>query len=347
MNFIEIDYINRISPNLERFRWISHNKSAMFRCPVCGDSKKSKKKTRGSIFYSPKDGIFFYNCYNCGYANSFQNFLKDFFSSHYQLFRVDKLKESGTFSERRTPQIDSYQPFRMKSLNDTPCDPGLIYLPLSELPEDNEGVIYAKSRKLPIEAFEKIYYTDNWAKLVNTIDPEQMDKNNPTDSRLVFSMKDREGNLIGIQGRAIDPNQDFRFSTIKFNEYIQKSFGLDSLDVEKDVFVAEAIIDSLFLPNSIAIVGGDFTKTLIEGINPSKVYVALDNEPRHKDTVRRMASAIDLGVNVCFWKIDSNLKDINKMILEGLTQEYIIAHIKENSASGIRAKMKLKAWAKV
>ena len=46
-----------------------------FRCPYCGDSKKSQSKARGHVV--EKWGGKFFKCHNCGLSKSFDQFLKD------------------------------------------------------------------------------------------------------------------------------------------------------------------------------------------------------------------------------------------------------------------------------
>lgn len=347
MNLVELDFINRISHSLELFHWTSQSKAALCRCPLCGDSATNTRKTRGSFFFSSKEDKYFYHCFNCGASMSFRSFLKNQFPSVYPEFKLEIMKDSFTGSPRSLP---------VKNKPAKPYDPSIFLKPitqdqswllLSELEDTHPAVIYAKSRQIPEYRYPEIGYAQNWAKFVCELDPAQLEKKLPTDARLVFIMKTKMQRTIGVQGRAIDPEAKTRFSTVKFDDFEQKSYGLDRINEKLPVFVTEAIIDSLFLDNSLAIVGGDVTESLLEGLDRTQVYLALDNEPRHKDTVNRMEKAIRLGINVCFWKIDSSLKDINAMVLAGIDRHDIMDNIKSNSLRGLAAQMKLKTWRKV
>src|SRR5210317_1165112 len=75
LDFVEIQYAQQLAGRLDRYKIT--NRSPMkinFRCPICGDSKKSKSKARGWLL--EKDNSLFYYCHNCGASHSFSNFLK-------------------------------------------------------------------------------------------------------------------------------------------------------------------------------------------------------------------------------------------------------------------------------
>ena len=59
--FVNENFINIVSSNNEN-HWI-------FRCPLCGDSKKSKSKRRFNLDYN--NGSPIYHCWNCGESGSF------------------------------------------------------------------------------------------------------------------------------------------------------------------------------------------------------------------------------------------------------------------------------------
>ena len=70
---IDSKFIGLLSSRLEKFKRVKSN-LYNFRCPVCGDSKKNKNKTRGYL-YSVKADINF-KCHNCGSSMSLNNLLK-------------------------------------------------------------------------------------------------------------------------------------------------------------------------------------------------------------------------------------------------------------------------------
>ena len=65
--------------NLAALRFQSTKKAGNdifnFRCPYCGDSKKSAIKARAYLFC--KNGFYAFKCHNCGKGNSLIGFLRD------------------------------------------------------------------------------------------------------------------------------------------------------------------------------------------------------------------------------------------------------------------------------
>lgn len=339
--FTDLDFIGRISGHLDRFRWVNPSRTANFRCPVCGDSKRNPRKARGYLFVL-KD-TFVYKCHACGTACSLKKFIELKFPQYVDEYRLESFKEnSGT-------GFASYKP---KTLDDDPVQeaPIVVAKPdfyLSDLPKAHQAVKFVAGRKIPESRWDDIGYTENFAQWVVKASGITKYKRLPKDARILLELRDEEGRLFGVQGRAIDPGSSLRYITIRFNDDHPKLFGLESVNTTQPIIVTEGPIDSLFLPNAIAICGGDVSMSL-NRFRGKEVIVALDNEPRSKDTVSRMNAAIDKGFKVCFWGIDTKFKDINDMVLKGgMTPEMIMTHIHKNSYSGGYAKATMLTWKKI
>ena len=65
-------FINLASGMLRNFKW-QRDSLANCSCPICGDSKKDKKKARG--YFYEKHSRFFYKCHNCGHWSNLYKFL--------------------------------------------------------------------------------------------------------------------------------------------------------------------------------------------------------------------------------------------------------------------------------
>jgi hypothetical protein len=166
-----------------------------------------------------------------------------------------------------------------------------------------------------------------------------------TDPRLVLPFYSRQGKLIGVSGRALNSNK-LRYLTLKFDESLPLIFGIRELDYNEKVYVTEGPIDSLFLPNSIAVAGSDFSK-LNTIIPTEQAIVVFDNEPRNPEIVKKMYEIIEDGYTICIWPKTIREKDINDMILGGLSSNILIDTINEHKFSGLSAKMALSDWSKV
>lgn len=340
---VEQSYVMQMSIHLDRFKWVPSVRAAKFRCPICGDSKKNTAKTRGYIYINPTTRTHFsYKCFNCGMTMSFLKFIKDYYPSIYAQMRMDLIKETGFKREEKLVDKEEVKKYEIKEdSNYKTC--------LTELPSHHKAVQYCVGRNIPKEVYSKIFFVKNFAKYVNSICLNKYEKI-PEDERIVFEFRDKDGKLFGAQGRILDKgSKKIRFLTLKFDESAHKIYGLESVNKELPVIVTEGVIDSYFLTNAIAQTGGDVLPDLdkIIGVPKSNIYIVLDNEPRSKDTVHRMENAINHGYNVHFWNVDSSLKDINDMILAGITSKDIMQSIFENSASGFKAKMKFHSWKKI
>ena len=74
MDLVDSKYINLVSSRLQKFKRVKPD-LYNFRCPICGDSKKNKSKTRGYLYTIKADVNF--KCHNCGSSMTFSNFLKN------------------------------------------------------------------------------------------------------------------------------------------------------------------------------------------------------------------------------------------------------------------------------
>ena len=69
---IDTNYIINLSSQLEKFSK-KGDYTYNCRCPICGDSQKSKSKARG--YFYKKQNDMFYKCHNCGYGSSVGNLI--------------------------------------------------------------------------------------------------------------------------------------------------------------------------------------------------------------------------------------------------------------------------------
>ena len=72
-----------------------------------------------------------------------------------------------------------------------------------------------------------------------------------------------------------------------------------------------------------------------------------DNEPRSKQILSKIAKNISAGHSVCIWPSFLQEKDINDMILAGMSISEILKIINDNTFENLKAKVKLAEWRKV
>jgi fructose-1,6-bisphosphatase/sedoheptulose 1,7-bisphosphatase-like protein len=126
---------------------------------------------------------------------------------------------------------------------------------------------------------------------------------------------------------------------------IGPGFPHNTVDLDKKTYVFEGPIDSMFVPNSIAIAGGDMISSL-KGFDKKNLVVVYDNEPRSKETIKKLDKSTLNGYNVCIWPDNLDHKDVNDMVLAGMSPEFIKHIIDTNTFRDLAAKMALTKWSK-
>lgn len=348
---LDIEYITTISTSLSLFKWRRQGKVAACRCLICGDSKKDPTKTR-LFFFEDDDGTGFqYHCKNCGASGSLWYFLKEYFPDKYQQYKFEKMRRDGRTYAQKADRIKSI-PLELEEEKPpviAPQKPVETLLTLDKISRDHPAVQYALGRGIPERALQRIVFAPNFQEWCDEHIGETEGFVRP-DPRLVFVMRKANGEIFGAQGRVFYPIEErYRFCTAKKeNENHFKVFGLETVNTTLPLFSVEGVVDSLFVPNCIAMAGGDPAPEVIGTCPGQDHYWVGDNEPRAKDTVHRMQKAIDFGFKVCFWNIGTQYKDINDMVHKGgYTPKSIVEHIIKNSYSGARAKLAMSKWAKI
>ena len=323
MLYIDSKYIGLVSARLEKFKRTKDHLYT-FRCPYCGDSKKSKNKTRGYLFQ--RKGNFIFKCHNCGMSKGFTNFLKDMDSVLHDKYVMERYKEglSGTHRPVEDPKFDFKKPVFKKKLD----------LPLAST--NARASDYLKKRKLNPTKF---YYADRFKHFCNTVKPTFESSKNDH-GRIVIPLYDSDDTLIGFQGRSLDSFVTPKYLTVMMSEDHPKVYGLNKIDPSKQVYVTEGPFDSHFISNSIAMCGSDVD---LRTFNYSFVYV-FDNEPRSREIVAKIAKTIENSYPVVIFPQNILQKDLNDMVLAGHDVQSLV---ELNTYQGLEAQVKLTEWKKV
>jgi hypothetical protein len=202
-------------------------------------------------------------------------------------------------------------------------------------------------RHIPTEYHNKLYFTANFKKFCDEVYPNH-DKEITPDARLVIPFFDEYNNLIAVSGRAlVTSDEKLRYVTIRTNESEGKLiYGMDRVDLSEPVKIVEGPIDSLFLKNCVA--SGDSSLSIAgKNINSNKKILIFDNEPRNKEIVSLMEKAIKSMNYVVVWPDNIRQKDINEMIMSGISTDEIEAIISNNTFYGLEAITKFVFWKKI
>lgn len=343
MNYIDLKYTNLLSNRLEKFSIKDTNPYRVnFRCPICGDSTKSKNKTRGWILEKNNSALMY--CHNCGASMGLRKFLQHVDPMLYNDYIIDTRLDKDILKkqvEELTSPLDKIT-HKVPSFKKT-GSPLLAIKKISQLVDVHPAKVYIKKRLIPANKHYKLYYAPKFETWVNSIIPDKLPNEDRPSPRLILPFIDRNGTLFGFQGRAFDKTS-LRYITIMLNPEMPKIFGLDTVNFEKKYYVVEGPIDSLFLDNAVAMAGADGSGSGITNIE--NAVMVFDNEPRNKEICARMEKCLDQGYKVCIWPTNVVDKDINDMILSNMNAANIQLVIDQNTYSGLQGKLKLSYWRK-
>ena len=104
-------------------------------------------------------------------------------------------------------------------------------------------------------------------------------------------MYDKSKNLIGFQGRSLTHNS-VKYITVMLDDDSPKLYGLETIDENKPIYIVEGPFDSTFVENGVAMCGADVD---VGSFGWSDYIWVLDNEPRNREIVNRIAKLIDRG----------------------------------------------------
>ena len=328
-------YVGLISPRLDLFKQVRQNLWNS-RCPICGDSQKNKSKKRLYIYAKKQD--LFVKCHNCGFGSNLGNFIKQLDPHLHSQYVVERYK-AGETGQRKTKEPEFH--FKKPKFKSQPTK---INLPsIGELDEEHFARKYFESRKIPESFKDKVYFAEDfreWAQTVSKIDYSNLGKEEP---RMVIPFFDMEGKLIAAQGRALGKNE-LRYITVKVEEDSLKIYGLDRWNPEDHTYIVEGPIDSMFLPNCLAVAGGDL---LTYNGDKEKTTLIFDNEPRNIHTIKKMMDSISKGWSVVIWVKLKKFKDINDLILNGLSTDEILDMINTRTMKGLEADWAAREWRNV
>lgn len=334
--YIDQRFVTLLAPKLRNFKQKNQH-LWNFSCPMCGDSKKNKLKARG-YFYLKKSNLCFI-CHNCGSSMSLGNFIKAIDPNLFPEYQLERYKEESHSNVAR-PDFAwaKSKPIFKKSVINLPK--------LSELIDTHPAKIYALQRQLP--KLNELHYAEDFKLFALSMFPETssgIKKLHDNDQRIVIPFYDQENNLQGVQGRTIS-NSKIRYITLKMSEDCKKIFGLNKVDFSKTIYVVEGPLDSLFLENCIAPMDAALY-SVIQSVGDYDYVFVFDNEPRNKEIIRHMNKAIATGKKICIWPDSILQKDINDMIISGMSKEKLIDVINSNTFSDLKAKLQFETWRKV
>lgn len=343
MLYIDVKFAGILGSRLRNFK---QKKDYLwnYSCPVCGDSSKNKLKARGYIYRAKSDLLV--KCHNCGYSTNLGNLIKYVDSKLYDEYVLERYKSGATrYNDHKdiadtnvilnTPQEELLEDDVLESL-----------IRIDKLSEEHPVLQYIRNRQIPVNKWKLLYFAPKFKAYTNSITPKFQEPIVDEHPRLIIPYFTTSGKCFAYQARAFG-NEEPKYYTIKIDETQEKIYGIDRLDYSKRIYVVEGPIDSLFLPNAIAVSGASFDTPSIRQLLANATIV-MDNEPRNKEIVKQLDKYIDAGYNVCMLPETVMQKDINEMVSHGkMSVDEIIEMINTYTFSGMGAKLRFATWRKV
>tara|TARA_B110000483_G_scaffold242696_1_gene329373 strand:- start:1650 stop:2459 length:810 start_codon:yes stop_codon:yes gene_type:complete len=240
--------------------------------------------------------------------------------------RGDKTPGAGI----KAPEFNFKKPVFKKSLK---------LKSFAQLDKNHPAVGFLLKRGLPEDTWNDIYFSPKFFEFCNTLTENKFSSLEGDHPRMVIPFRKKDGEIFAFQGRAFG-NEKQKYITIILDKNHPKIFGLDRVDTSTNIHVVEGPIDSLFLQNGIAVAQSDLRLPNFK----DKAVLIPDNEPRNIEVCKQIEKFIDEDYSVCIWPKNIKEKDINDMILSGLTQTEIMGIIHSNTHKGLQARTVFNSW---
>jgi transcription elongation factor Elf1 len=318
-----------------------------FRCPVCGDSKKSKRKKRAWILIK-EDGRPRFFCHNCDLSCSFNNLLKEYFNKTYRKFFSELSARDNDYTAIKSTtaeiiETSEYDKLIKKDLKPIIDDVAFgVYEEVKSLTLKNlqlRVLKYLKSRKIPEKKIKELY--------ISYKDYEENGEIKYYLKNKIIIPYYKDEVVYAFQARTLMDNPDVvKYITIKEENEI-KIYNFFEADEDDIALVTEGPIDSWFLRNGLSVSGSvsphsDVVK-LIEKKFGDVIWV-FDNHYCDPDGKKKTEKFLWAGKKCYIWTKDlKEHKDVNDVIRDtDITTEEMSERIKNNVYQGKMATVLLK-----
>ena len=340
MLYVVVSYVPRLSPHVKNFKKLK-DYVWNFSCPICNDISKGKQLSRGYVYR--KGQTLNYICHHCQESSSFMNFLKKIQPDLYKECSFDIFKAR---TQTNDPSIHKFE----KSLTSF-SNQGIEInketkdmISVLDLKDDHPALINLRKRLIPSDMLKLFYYTDKFKAFTNSLKPDSFNEASLKidGPRIVIPFFDNHHKMFAFAGRSMG-NDKPKYLTIKLFEDQEKIYGVERIDFNKQMYVVEGPIDSLFIDNCLAVAGSGFDTPLVATYKENIVIIP-DNEPRKKEIVNNIKTLIQKGYYICLFPKNTNGKDINEMIKNGYSKSCIMKMIHTNTFRGPMAMIKFIEW---
>lgn len=325
-------YIREIGSQLDGLKPMGDSKY-LCRCPLCGDSQKSKFKMRG-WFLPVADGSYIFHCFNCSVSVPFHRFLKDNFPAVYSRYIYELLASKGKLTDKHIEKriYDDVTAIVLKNLR-----------PLSD---SNIVSKYIASRKIP--RTDGIFIIKDLSQLCEI--PKYRLAKLPREPRIALPVYNKEGRISMIITRAIVKNST-RYINLNFDDSMNlfglyNSDGSYAIDLNRPIYVVEGAFDSLFLDNCIAANNADLLRVIKHFgiISKSLNFIFIpDADKRNPEVLTGYEKIIQSEHKIVILPTTLMGKDLNEIVLKNPSIN-IHELIESNIYQGLEAYLIFSRW---
>ncbi len=290
-------------------------------CPYC---KEGTAKTRRRVAYILTGNFAHdhntFSCRRCGTNMSFMKFLQE-----QQPALYDEYEERDR--EVALQRLVEGRQKKREEIKRTYPDLEFIDLPESMIPAyQHAGAYkYCKRRLIPTSVIKNLKFAKKIIVESDGVDYEY-------DDMLVFPFLAGD-DVYGFQARSITGKT---FYTESIEGY--KIYNFYNIDLDRDCFIFESIIDSFAVDNSISMLGSDLPAHFLQKIK--KPVFVFDNDVTTA-TFKKMMKYSSMGHNVVIWPEFVKEKDCNEMICNDYSKSEIYDIIMDNIYTGVAAEVRL------
>ncbi|HPF16154.1 MAG TPA: DNA primase [Thermotogota bacterium] len=304
-----------------------------------------------------------YHCFGCGANGDIFAFVQ----AYENLDFVDSVK---LVAERFSIPIPSFESASNSAFKSFAEDMKAIETLFSKnLQEGTPGWHYLKKiRKIDPAKIKEIGlgwsdYSDT-SKLLDAFSAQRLKElgilnekdRNSFSNRLVFSLRDPSGNVLGFSGRKIDHSEQPKYINSPQTEYFNKGKILYLFDQTKKsikdvdfVIITEGYLDAIRLfingmKNTVAIMGTSLTKEQIEDLSKytNKFVFALDSDEAGVKAVEKSFKNLDDTINALVldlspakdpdeYLLKYGIENFQKILLKAISiEEFLLNHIKKD-----------------
>jgi len=273
------------------------------RCPLCGDSKKSKLKRRFSVTYD--NGSAFYNCFNCGRTGTFAELVSELKGIPIgdAIRSIEKVEFEDIEKRLKQPELASDEIDEVTETED------LNHILFDCISIHSEVSSYIdKQYKKCLEQFIKD------RRIPNEYDVFVVTKGEYK-NRYIIPVH-HWGDIVYFQARAINNDMEPRFK----NPMVEKSniiMNIDFFKRDKYIIVTEGIIDAMMIEQhqGTCVLGGsvsdDFLSVLYKSTNKG-VIIAVDNDERGQKERDKLIKNSKYGKVLRYYITPEGIKDLNE-----------------------------------